>query len=74
MTELTKCPFCGGLINHGSDCLAAEMYDGYEEDDDAIVSSYRCTRCGRDIEVTEPSESERNGDYAEYWKSNEKEQ
>ena len=67
MTELTKCPFCGGDICHESDAPACEMYDGYEEGDDAIVSFYTCTRCGRDIEVTEPNENERNNDYKDYW-------
>ena len=67
MTELTKGPFCGGDICHGSDSPACEMYDGYEEGDDAIVSFYTCTRCGRDIEVTEPNENERNNEYKDYW-------
>jgi hypothetical protein len=67
MKELKTCPFCDGPICHDSDALAAEMYDGYEEGDDALVSFYRCTRCGREIEVTEPSEKERETDYKEYW-------
>ena len=67
MKELTKCPFCGGDISHDGDQPANELFDGYSEDDEAIVSFYRCKKCGRDIEVTEPTESERNGDYAEYW-------
>ena len=33
MTELSKCPFCGGDVCHESDAPACEMYDGYEEGD-----------------------------------------
>ena len=62
-----KCPFCGGVVSHDSDALGREMYDAYEEGDDALVGFYRCTRCGRDFEVSDPSQEEREGDYAEYW-------
>lgn len=55
MKELKECPICGGVINHESDALASEMFDGYDEGDDALVSFYRCTQCGREIEITDPS-------------------
>ena len=38
MTELSKCPFCGGDVCHESDAPACEMYDGYEEGDNDTVS------------------------------------
>ena len=67
MKELKECPICGGVINHESDARASEMFDGYDEGDDALVSFYRCTQCGREIEITDPSESERETDYKDYW-------
>lgn len=71
MTELTKCPYCGGDVRHEGDQPACDIFDGYDEGDEAIVSTYRCTRCGREIEITDPTESERNGDYADYWNQKE---
>lgn len=64
---LETCPFCGGQISHNSDCMANEMYDGF--DASAIVSFYKCMRCGRDIEITDPNIEEKETDYAEYWNS-----
>jgi hypothetical protein len=55
-------------MKHDSDTLACEIYSSsYNENDDAIVGFYRCTKCGREFEVSDPSEEERNCDYADYW-------
>ena len=62
------CPKYGGQLCWNSDDMASEVYDGeYAEDNEAIVSNYTCMRCGRSIEITDPVQEEREGQYADYW-------
>lgn len=62
------CPICGGSLIWGADFMASEVFCiTYENDDEAISSNYRCSRCGRLLEITDPEKSERNGEYKEYW-------
>lgn len=51
--------------------MARDHCTGYEDDDTAVVSFYHCKRCGRDYEIAEPCEEERNGEYSSYWNGTE---
>ena len=61
------CPFCGGRLVWDSDENANVIHSEYGEDDTAVVSFYHCSNCGRDYEISEPCEEERNGEFARYW-------
>lgn len=61
------CMYCGSRLTWNSSCMAADMSDDYEDDDTASVNFFHCPTCGRDYEVAEPSEEEREGEYADYW-------
>ena len=62
-----KCPYCGGKMMWGSDANASDICEEYEENDTAVVSYYICSRCGRDYEIFDPKESDRKGEYKNYW-------
>ena len=61
------CPYCGGRMIWGSSCMANERVDGYEDEDTAVIDYYRCDTCGRDYEIVEPNETERETEYRAYW-------
>ena len=64
------CPKCGGELCWNSDEMASDVYGGeYAEDKEARTTSYTCLKCGRSIEVTDPVEEDREGQYAQYWKN-----
>lgn len=65
--EEMRCPFCGGNLIWGMCEMASEVSDDYEGDDEAVVSFCSCDTCGRDFEVYDPVESDRKGEYADYW-------
>ena len=61
-----KCIFCGGELCWNNDFTRDEVFgDG---DNDAIVGYYTCMTCGREYEVSDPCEEEKEGRYREYWK------
>ena len=65
--DYLKCPFCNGNLIWSSDSNASDVCDEYDESDTAVVSYYLCSKCGRDYEVFEPKESDRMGEYKDYW-------
>lgn len=62
-----KCPVCGADLIWQSSFMANECRDFYEDDDEAIVDIYVCSKCGREIEIADPMKEEREHQYAEYW-------
>lgn len=67
--KFAVCPFCGGELYWSSNAPAHELSDMYSETDTAMVMFMVCSRCGRDFEVFDPPESERESEYKEYWDS-----
>lgn len=63
-----SCIFCGGRLIWNSSANAADTCADYDESDTAAVNYYRCDHCGRDYEIVEPPEEERETVYADYWK------
>lgn len=66
-TNKLKCLFCGGDLIWSSDCNATDVCADYSEDDSAVCSFYICSRCGRDYEIIEPPQEERDQLYNNYW-------
>lgn len=64
---LMKCPLCGVDLIWQSTAMASDVSDAYEGDDTAMVNWYICNGCGRDYEIFDPSETERNTRFKEYW-------
>lgn len=64
-----KCPICGGDLVWGNDFDACDVSDNYEKDDGAVVSNYTCSKCGRYYEIYEPCKEEREGEYRDFWHS-----
>lgn len=61
------CPFCGeALLWSGCD-MASDRIMEYSDDDTAVIYYYRCSHCGRDYEIVDPCEEERNTEYSAYW-------
>lgn len=61
-----KCLFCGGELCWNNDFTRDDTFaDGEEK---SLVSTYTCLECGRDYEITEPTQEEKNTTYKEYWK------
>ena len=66
LLDRTLCPVCGGDLIWQSSVMGVERFpDVYDESDSAVVSYYRCDRCGCDYEVSEPNEEERKK--LKYW-------
>ena len=66
LVERMLCPLCGGELKWQSSVMGQDCYPGaYEEDDSATVSYYVCDRCGREFEVCDPTEEER--EELKYW-------
>ena len=65
--ENLKCPFCDGDLHWSSDANASDTYSEYEGDDEAVLSFYKCAKCGRDYEICEPTKEEREGEFKDYW-------
>ena len=63
-----KCPICGGELIWQSDSMACEVYSQYDYDEEAMVQFYKFSKCGRDIEITDPTKEERETDYSSYWR------
>ena len=62
-----KCIFCRGKLIWGSSAMCKDYYDGYSDSDEAVINYYKCSCCGRDYEVVDPSEEEKQQRYSEYW-------
>lgn len=54
-----KCLFCNGDLIWENDFQANEVSDMYEDDDDAVVGFYTCSKCGRKYEIYDPPKEER---------------
>lgn len=65
-----KCVLCGGPMIWDSCATANEISDNYEDDDDASVWYFHCSKCGCDYEVFEPNKNERQTTYREYYYDN----
>ena len=61
------CPICGGKMYLSQSEMASEHFDMYEKDEDALVYYFKCQKCGREFEITDPPLDEREGDYKDYW-------
>lgn len=61
------CPLCGGEMIWDSNANASDVCDFYEDDDEAVVSYYTCSKCGRNYEIIDPLREERDNEYKEYW-------
>lgn len=68
--EGLKCMICGHDLIWDSDANAGDSYADYEEDEDAVISFFHCSHCGRSYDVIDPIKSEREGIYSSYWKDN----
>ena len=65
-----KCYFCGGELIWGSDANARDFLSEFDDDDDAVVYFYHCSKYGRSYEIVDPVKSERETTYLDYWKYN----
>lgn len=65
-----KCYFCGGELIWDSDANAGDFLSEFDDDDDAVVQFYHCSKCGRSYEIVDPVKSERETTYLDYWKDN----
>lgn len=64
--EYLKCPLCGGELIWGNDEMASDVIGGdYENDDDALISFYTCSVCGRMFDIIDPTEEEKSK--LSYW-------
>jgi len=62
-----KCPICGGkLYSQGQNPAMKEKWN-YGSDNRAIMHWFSCGTCGRDFDVCDPLEEDRNDAYKEYW-------
>lgn len=61
------CPFCGGLMYWSNTEMAYDASDDYEGDDLATINYFVCSRCGRDYEIVDPTQIDRETIYSEYW-------
>lgn len=63
-----RCFHCGTDLIQGDTTMVADVSgEGYENDNEAMIQSFRCPMCGRDYTVIDPSEEQRKGDYKAYW-------
>lgn len=62
-----KCFVCGAALVWDNDNNASDVYETYEGDDEAVVTSYHCPRCGYMYEVLCPPREERENEYKEYY-------
>lgn len=60
-----ECLFCRGELCWNSDFTRDEVFS--DGDESGIVSYYTCMRCGREYEISEPTEEEKNTMYSDYW-------
>ena len=67
MADTLICPLCGGALQWDSDQNAADVCDGYDENDTAVISYYTCGKCGRSYEICDPPKKERENEYKDYW-------
>ena len=62
-----KCPICGGkLCSQGQNPALKERWN-YCSDNRAVMHWFSCSKCGRDFDVLDPLEEDRNNTYKEYW-------
>ena len=64
--EMFRCFYCGTKLCWNSDANLSDI--GYSDDDFVIVSFYHCPNCGRDYEIADPPQEERDSTYKDYWK------
>ena len=69
-----KCLICGGDLCWDSNTTTADLYDDYEGDNIAVVNHLHCTNCGRDYEIVDPIEEERETTYKDYWNENKRQE
>lgn len=62
-----RCIFCGGELILTGNANASDVCSDYEDDESAVVTYAYCRVCGRDYEIIDPPEDERNGEYSKYW-------
>lgn len=63
------CIFCGGKLMRGSEEMTQNIYPGY--DDESVLHFFKCSKCGRDYEITDPHKEEKQ-EYSDYWYPKEK--
>ena len=61
------CPICGGKLTGQGVVSASGVHFRYANDQKAAMRSYSCDKCGRDIDILDPLEEDREGTYSGYW-------
>ena len=61
------CPICGGKLQEQGVTPAASVHFRYSSDQEAVIRSYSCEKCGRDIDMLDPMKEDRDGVYSAYW-------
>lgn len=61
------CFFCGGALTWDSTEMACDVSSDYDDTDFATVELYHCSKCGRDYEIFEPNEEQREKEYRDFW-------
>lgn len=61
------CPFCGGPMCWSNTDMAADMLDEYEGDELATINYFVCSKCGRDFEIVDSPQQERDTTYSDFW-------
>jgi len=62
-----KCIICGSKLEHQQTDMAADIDPRYDGDHVAMIYKFRCPVCGRDYEVCDPMEDERQT--LDYWRN-----
>lgn len=63
-----RCFVCGTEVIFTGNNMASEVYSAYEGDDEAMLMTYLCPKCGCEHEVVMPNKEERENDYKDYYK------
>ena len=62
-----KCFYCGENLKWNSTVMASDIYGEYFEDTVAKINYFTCPKCGRDYEIFDPTEEDRDTYYSTYW-------
>lgn len=71
--DTLTCPFCGGQLSAQGQNPAWKEKWTYGADQRALVRWFACTKCGRDFEVCDPIEKDREETFNEYWQEHQDE-
>ena len=62
------CIQCGTELIVDNIDMAQDIYDEYEGDNEAYLTSLHCPKCGTRVECLTRLREERENEYKEYWK------